>query len=349
MQIQREGTIRWGDASLSIWEEGLPAGAAGDIWKKRFKAEVFARVVQTLNRLGWTVTLDPEMEASYTLIAKDYRACHKGALQGRLHVSGRCIELEMFQNVNAPDRPDHGGRFQRDKEQHMPYLLRLEMERTRRRISTYLCNVFAGYQLQGKTPTVGPHAGGITALEAVRESQRTSGHYRPELGRATYTNDAQQSGDGQVIEDGMRVYAQDYRGRIVTGTALYCLNGNWMIVTGRYGALYNVHHNQVYVSSPGDLRVKRNQRQRRARLEREMAKAVDAMDFERAAQLRDVLFPKNEPLYLIYSKKEDLFFRANYSGYTGERNHAGKYTREELRPYMKGELETEKYRAVAVS
>ncbi|AZD65984.1 hypothetical protein SAMN04489802_4410 [Pseudomonas chlororaphis] len=35
--------------------------------------------------------------------------------------------------------------YQSDKEKHIPYLMRQEMEHTRRRIRTYLCNVFSGY------------------------------------------------------------------------------------------------------------------------------------------------------------------------------------------------------------
>ncbi len=74
------------------------------------------------------------------------RWCSKGDLKADLKVSGRSITFEMFQNVNAPDRPDHGGRHQSNKEFHMPYVMRLEMERTHRKIRDYLCAVFTDYK-----------------------------------------------------------------------------------------------------------------------------------------------------------------------------------------------------------
>ena len=67
-QIDRTGLVCFGDASVSIWEEGIksardaggPKGA--EDWERQFKKrEVFARVIQMLNRLGWTCTL-PEIK-----------------------------------------------------------------------------------------------------------------------------------------------------------------------------------------------------------------------------------------------------------------------------------------------
>ncbi|UUQ65183.1 hypothetical protein NLK61_00585 [Pseudomonas fuscovaginae UPB0736] len=58
MQIQRKGNLSFGDARLSIWEEDISAArdAGGvrraDAWEKRFKREVFKRIIQTLNRLS---------------------------------------------------------------------------------------------------------------------------------------------------------------------------------------------------------------------------------------------------------------------------------------------------------
>ena len=62
-QINRTGQVSFGDASLSIWEEGISeARKAGgwegaQAWERKFKRQVFARIVQTLNRLGWTLAI----------------------------------------------------------------------------------------------------------------------------------------------------------------------------------------------------------------------------------------------------------------------------------------------------
>jgi len=347
--IDRAGTVSFGDASLHIWEEGISAaraagGFAGEqAWERKFKRDVFARIVQSLNRLGWTCTMpaiDPHDVKHYggkvaRWAAERRRICNKGDLKAELEISGRCIKLDMFQNVYAPDRPDHDGRYQPNKERCMPYLLRLEMERARRRIRDYLCNVFAEYAFKPSDPELGFN--GVTALEYAAHSRRTSGHYVASLDRAKISNNGDdQSADGYQLENGMPVYAITRNGRVVTGLAFYSLNGNWQIVSGRYDLAY-VWHNQVYVKSPGNVRVKRNDDLRRKRLEGEMTKAVKEMRFERAAQLRDILFPGDQPLFNVWHYGHQLYHRAGFCGYTADQSQAGKFTAQEVRGWDAGQ------------
>ena len=342
-RIDRAGTINFGDASISIWEEGISqarneGGFAGEkAWEQTFKREVFARIVQTLNRLGWTVTMpaiDPHDVKHYggtvaRWAVERKRFCTKGDLKADLDISGRHISLKMFQSVNAPDRPDHDGRYQSDLEGHMPYMLRLEMERARRRIRDYLCNVFTGYAFKESNPRLGFQ--GVTALEYAAHSRRTTGHYVPDLDRARICSSGNdKSADGHQLENGTPVYAIDRDGRVISGVAFYSLNGNWQIVTGRYDLTY-VWHNQVYLKSPGNVRVKRNADRRRKRLEAEMATAVKAMKFERATQLRDILFPGDQELFNVWHDEHQLYHRAGFSGYTADQSQAGKFTAAEVR------------------
>lgn len=342
-RIDRTGTVNFGDASISIWEDGISAArAAGGYsaekeWERLFKREVFARILQTMNRLGWTCTMpaiDPHAVKHYggtvaRWSAERRRFCAKGDLKADLEISGRTISLKMFQSVNAPDRPDHDGRYQSDLEGHMPYVMRLEMDRTRRRIRDYLCNVFTRYVCGEPQPELGFN--GVTALEYAAHARRTSGHYVPELGRARFSNSGNdKSADGYQLENGTPVYAINCDGRVISGVAFYSLNGNWQIVTGRYDLDY-VWHNQVYVKSPGNVRVKRNADRRRKRLEAEMASAVKGMKFERAAQLRDILFPGDQQLFNVWHGEHQLYHRAGFCGYTADQSQAGKFTADEVR------------------
>lgn len=339
-QIDREGRVHFGDASISVWEEGLSSRMTHkerDAWELAFKRQVFARIVQTLNRIGWKVeqpAINPHDVKHYGgLVARwateRHRNCSKGDLKGELEISGRTIKFEMWQGVNTPTRPDHGGRYESNKEACMPYVLRLEMERTRRRIRDYLCNVFAGYTFKPSDPTMGLM--GVTAEEKARHDRQTSGHYVPALDHARIHMESNaKARDGGVIEHGARVWAIDHKGRIITGTAYYSLNNNWQIVTGRYGLTY-AHTGEIFTTPPENLRVKRNDRQRRKRLEGELATAVKAMDFKRAEVLKGILWPQPEPLFHII--KKGAYFRPNYSGYTNNPVDAGKYTKAELKPY----------------
>ncbi|MGM9458201.1 hypothetical protein, partial [Lacticaseibacillus rhamnosus] len=86
----------FGDATLSIWEEGLGGTwSERQAWERQFKRDVFSRIVQTLNRLGYTVGPN-----TYIFTDNNNRYARKGDLRADLKLSGRSISLEFFQNVN---------------------------------------------------------------------------------------------------------------------------------------------------------------------------------------------------------------------------------------------------------
>lgn len=296
-RIERAGKVNFHDASVSIWEEGISdARAAGGFqgereWGSQFKRDVFARIVQALRRMGWSVGPWDDAER-FKAIALNHRTCSKGDLKGQLDISGRCIKFEMWQDV-TPSKNPNGGRYDFDKEQRMPYVLRLEMERTRRRIRDYLCNVFTRYEFEPPEPKRGP--GGVTALEWVQARVRACCHYNKELDRrsgeeSSYNN---KSADAAVVKHGERVWFADRHGRIREGMAFYNINNMWWVITGRYD-VHNVASFEIYTRCPDRLREKRNADIRAQRLDQELAKAIKKMQFERAATLRDIMFPERE-------------------------------------------------------
>ncbi|WEE79417.1 hypothetical protein LZ683_08685 [Comamonas testosteroni] len=329
-QIQREGKVSFGDASLSIWEESIPAPRRDfkelDAWELAFKRQVFARIVQTLNRLGWTCVVPESYIKQYGFsFARDRRECSKGDLKGFLDVSGRTIGFEMWQGVNTPTRPDNGGRYESDKEGCMPYLLRLEMERTRRRIRDYLCNVFSGYEFDPVNRSHEYKPLRVTAMDRIKERSGRWPETWPQEPEGYYSR----SKDGKKLSNGMRVFYYDYHGRMGAGIA-YFDGGMWDVVTGKWDRARH-SNTDLYVECPGNPRIKHNPRQRRKRLDTLLADAIKAMDFKRAEQIKKILWPVPEPLYLI--QKGDLFFGSNFCGYTKDSVRAGKYTAEELKRY----------------
>jgi len=302
-QIDRTGVVSFGDATLSVWEEGISTARANGgfkgaaEWERSFKRQVFIRIVQTLNRTGWTCVVPEEMVEQYGLsFARNYRYCVKGNLKAALSVSGRCIKLEMFQNVNAPDRPDHEGRYQFDKERHMPYVLRLEMERTRRKIRAYLCNVFAGYTFKadradGRQNKCGP--GHLTNMEWLAGRYEECWHFKGDLTTYKISDSNRKSADGQELQHGQRVWFFDWKGRVQTGVAYYNINNMWWVLWGKYGHT-NEASFKLFTAPPADVRRKQNDKLREKRLKALMDKAVADMKFERAALLRDLLYPERE-------------------------------------------------------
>ncbi|MGC6114760.1 hypothetical protein VU643_22450 [Klebsiella aerogenes] len=336
-QIERNGEIRLGDARLSVWEN---PGRVDDDYERGLKREVFRRIVQTLNRLGWTVVIPQDKIEDYSAsFARQFRYCTKGDLKADLKLSGRCIELEFFQNVNAPDRPDHDGRYQSDKERHMPYLMRLEMFRTRNRILKYLTNVFTGYSVTAPRidwSRIGP--GKLTNLEVVAHSYMTNGHYdgdwqgyldrNPHMRTSSYRESAEKA----PLEPGMRVWWFDWKGRIMTGTAMYHINNMWYVLWGQYG-IGNIASFDLYTRLPENPRLKRNGELRRRKLERLLSDAVSSMDYLRAHQLKQILYPENEPLYRLYHTGHQLYHCSGLNGYTKDPNYAGKFRRSEIEAF----------------
>lgn len=344
--INRTGSVSFGDASLSVWEEGIAAArqaggwAAAEDWERQFKRDVFARIVQQLNRLGWTCEIPEDYVKQYSLsFARDRRNCHKGDLKGWLEICGRHIEFKMWQSINTPTRPDHGGKYESDKEGVMPYVLRLEMERTRRRIRDYLCGVMWGYTFDPKHRSIYRKPLERTAMECIEERYAESRHFKGDWpayvehetrsGWGNCFNGNRTSADRVLLEHGQRVYFFDRKGRICTGQALYNINNMWWVVTGRYDYT-NMACFELYSTAPDNFRVKRNARLRRKRLEGELSKATKVMNFERAALVRDLLFPRGAQLYVVWHDDHKAYHCAGFSGYTNNINDAGKFTADEV-------------------
>ena len=256
----------------------------------------------------------------------------------------------MYQNVQNVDNRN-GGQYCFDKEERMTYQQRLRMEYTRRKLRDYLCNVFTGYTFQtDRNPKVGPGRNRVTAMEWMQKAIRATGHYREELGHASISMKCNETArDGGTIKHGTQIWYHDRKTqRIFKGTAFYDLNSSWFVVSGRYGHSV-VQASDIFTSAPLNLRRLVTAEKRRKRIESLMQRAVAGMDFERAAKLRDILFPKHEPLFMIWSDKHGgAYFGPNYSGYTTDTVQAGKYTRAELKPYL-GSADTKDHlRAVPV-
>jgi hypothetical protein len=349
MQIERTGTVHFNDASLNVWES--PGGMVMGAWENEFKKAVFLRIVQQLNRMGWTCIIPEEMIKRYGMsFARSHRYCRHGDVEAELSVSGRHIELKMYQNVQNVDNRN-GGQYCFDKEERMTYQQRLRMHYTRLKLRDYLCSVFSRYTFEpDRHPKVGPGKERVTAMEWMQKAIRATGHYREELGRASISMKSNETArDGGTIKHGATIWYHDWKTqRIFKGTAFYDLNASWFVVSGRYGHSV-VQASDIYSSEPLNLRRLVTAGKRRKKIEGLMQRATASMDFERAAKLRDILFPKDEPLFMIWSDKHGGgYFGPNYSGYTTDTVQAGKYTRAELKPYLGSADEKAHLRAVPV-
>lgn len=346
--INRNGVVHFNDASFHVWEEGIAEARKNDgidaaaEWERNFKRDVFARIIQQLRRLGWECRLpviDPHDVKHYggnvaRWSAERKRVCFKGDLKADLQISGRHIEFKMFQSINCPTRPDHEGRYESNKEGVMPYVMRLEMERTRRRIRDYLCAVMEGYTFDDKKRGIYRKPLEATAIQCIEQHYAESWHFKGDWPTYLAANNGlpynRKSADGVMLDHGQHVWFFDHKGRCCSGTALYNINNMWWVVTGKYDYT-NKASFDLYTACPENPRIKRNDRQRRKRIEAELANSIKAMNFERAAILRDILFAKGAPLFMVYHQEHGVYHGPGFSGYTADTAQAGKFTADEVK------------------
>ncbi|WP_371346512.1 hypothetical protein [Ancylobacter sp. IITR112] len=313
---ERKLDVRMHDTTVGIWQDNPN--------DPTFKTEIFDGLIRLLRSRGWKVTRDAHTHRHYRCLSKHHRMARKGNLRASLRLSGRAIEFECWtetwQKVNQ-----NGHRYDFDKRGRFDYIDRLRLDLEERAI---IATLRAGADVTVSRSRPSPSTGAITAMSYIEAGYAESWHSYKELGRPkcdqAYNG---KSRDGFQIEHGATVWTTDFKGRIVRGTALYNINNMWWVVTGPHGLLNQACH-EIYVEQPEDLRRKRNGRARRNRLERELAQAVSSHHYSRAETLKRIIFG-DEPIYRIWSRKNDCFYAPQYCGYTADENRAGRYTRAE--------------------
>ncbi|GJD65145.1 hypothetical protein [Methylobacterium frigidaeris] len=304
------------DTHAGIWQDN-----AND---PTFRKEIFLGLLKHLGRSGWTITLDEEVRKCYRSLSPSHRRARKGNLLASLRISGRVVEVEIWAETWQKDN-SNGHRYDFDKLSRLDYLDRLRVDLTFRRIARWLSSLAA---VKVKDKNCRPSLVAPTALERIAQRYAESCHTNKALGRPVCDQPCNsRSADGGTVSHGATVWFTDSKGRIGRGVAYYNINNMWWIAVGR-DTLRNQASFEIYVSPPSDLRAKRNERERRRRLEAEMSSAVRAHNFRRAETIRNILFG-DQPLFRIRSSKNDAFYGSNYSGYTSDTARAGLYTRTE--------------------
>ncbi|WP_200338621.1 hypothetical protein [Rhodovibrio sodomensis] len=323
----RTGTIHIHDSTLAVWEEGPVSPGPGSDSEKQVIERVMRPLCRKLASLGWHVGVDPEIRKNYPCLSRSRRAGRKGDLQLKIEATPRKLSVTLFQDVaNVENR--HGGYYDFDKLERMPYLLRLQALSTIRALVGFL-QARHGYALKPEAPTTRDvREGRVSADAFVAHDYATNWHTDPALGRPRLANPTDNRGaDGSEIAQGQTVWYPDRHGRWQRARAFYALNNMWWLsanarhITKR--ACFELH-----TTPPADPRRKAIIREVRNAQERALNRAVRAMDFTRAEAIRKHIFG-TEQLYRIWSRKRGAWYGPNCSGYYGSANDAGLYRRAE--------------------
>lgn len=290
---------------IAVWEERVDEPA--------FRRAVMEPLIRFLRGRGWKVGADPRIREHYPSLSPGSRRAAKGRLLMEISVCGRHMKFDL--------RVDRG--FSGDAVHRLSYLERLRLRLELDRAQEHLAGAH-GYTV--KTKMERPSPDGVTALEWVEAENRASGHYRPELGRADWGGHRnRRSGDGVDLEHGQIVWLWDHsERRPLRGRAFYHLNNMWWVVLGRW-RVENRCASDLYTSPPAISA--RWGKVRRQRLEQEIRRAVERLDFTRAAILKRLVFG-DAPVFRVRS--ESGWWRPQSSGYTPDVLGAGLYLEHEL-------------------
>ncbi|MDO1582400.1 hypothetical protein [Rhizobium oryzicola] len=303
--------IRIHDASLGIWQD--------DANDPSFRTEIYGELIRRMRARGWSIRADRETRIRWPSLSPFQREGAKGTLRCAIEVAGRVVKVE-FWSETAPQINSHGRYYDFDKLKRMS-------AQDARRVELEIRRVIAW--LEGVAPITVDRRNEehLRPMARIEKRYAESRHKDKALGRPVPSGDHNRKAkDGALLDQGQTVWFADYSGRILRGAAYYNINNMWWVIAG--GKLRNKACFELYTAAPADLRVKRNEKERRNRLERELQIAVQHMDFQRAHTLKTILFG-TEQTYMIWARDKGSYYRSQYAGYSTDTQSAGKYTRAE--------------------
>lgn len=193
---------------------------------------LFHRLMNFMRTMGYAIEKDPEVLKNYKCIAYCHWYGRKGDLEFSAEFYPAGFIVKFFQNVNFEN--PHGGKYDFDKWDKMPYTIRLEMIRTMRHVREFMQE----FGLKDTSDPVYNDAESQVKLRFVKcfhHPQKDMGFDLHDLdgtvGSAYATNNKDR--DGKEILNGDIKYTRDYRDYLVRGRVYYDLNSNWVVILNK--------------------------------------------------------------------------------------------------------------------
>jgi hypothetical protein len=298
--MKREGEIRIHNSSVHFWEEHVPQGAFTTM------NLALCKVVNMLRRGGWKVHHAHAHLPEGSSIERYHWAGKKGDLEFHAGASGRHFEIEFYQNV-AFENPN-GGRYDFAKLRQMARVspaLRLQCLAEMWRvlcvgaaIGYVLCEK-DGFRTRALEPSLalfrdlaerGASRG--TPLDQFNRGWGSDRFDRDETGWPSPKEISscwrQHDRQGNQITQGVTKHLR-VNGRLARGQVFGGINGNWELVSNGREIAWSRHAQEFFDCEHPELEPRRAFPDQAARLEKELAKAVEAKNYRRVAAIGAVL------------------------------------------------------------
>lgn len=294
---ERDGRILLHDTHMGIWEETVD--------EKSFHT-VYGSVIRHLRTRGFKVFRCPETKKHYPILARKHHRGYKRNLRVKLNYSGRHLEIRFFQELNTVN--PNGGLYDFDKYSKMSYLMKKQFILESSKLIEMLTETYGyGYTkalalaparvspvqrvliaIAGLNPNTNPLDNFNYGWGANRFKRDETGWPVPEeYDQGGYNKDR----DGVPLRNGMFRYFRDRDGRLKRGRIYTNMNNMWQVVCGPgKGDSHYMSSFNLFSLSTDDVRGRWfPDKYRKAKIHLALKKAVKALDYERAAVLRDIL------------------------------------------------------------
>jgi hypothetical protein len=262
-----------------FWSHDTFIAMGGDHFNEETSLALFVDICNFLLRLEFKVNADPYYRKQYPILSKYHRYARRGDLECKFERYPVGVKLDFYQNLRFEN--PHGGYYDFNKLQRMPYLVRLRFLHTRRALFQWLTD--RGHENHcDAEPEL--------AIDRIQKRIQNSGHWDGSglLERVPDSAYAHADRDKRRIVPGQKKYFYDWNKRLSCGIVYYNLNNMWWVHTGQYD-FRNVANFELFDFDPAmPRRRKLSASDRHKRLSSEKRRAVEREDYARAAQLRDL-------------------------------------------------------------
>lgn len=203
-------TVASGGTHIGVWESA------------KTSHPTLEKIFKMMKVRGWEIQIDQSVDSS---ISENYFEGKKGDLYLKSERYPAGFRLEFYQEINTVNR--HGGYYDFDKLNHMPYLIRCRFIVELKYISELL--ISEGYKDSSKPVYK-------LAMDNIMHEIKDCCHYKEgkELPEYEFESYNSKDKDGKQLRNGQLKYFRDRKGRLRRGKIYHNINNMWWVALNQF-------------------------------------------------------------------------------------------------------------------
>ncbi|MEN6325826.1 MAG: hypothetical protein ABFD18_06430 [Syntrophomonas sp.] len=205
-------------------------------------------VLELMKDRGFKVGRDPQIQKDYECLNKDHWYGRKGALEFKAHRYPAGFSIDFFQNIIFEN--EHGGFYDFDKYEKMPYLIKLMLRNEFRYIKKFLeqagCKDVSKPVYKLAVDKIKQHY-----VESCHSSQKSMEEFELEdlNGQTDSYSFNNTDLNNKTIYNGQVKYFRDHKGRLMRGKVYHNINNMWWIILNNF-AYTNIADFELFDLTP---------------------------------------------------------------------------------------------------